>query len=127
MEMCYDGALVMPSSYAVMDEDEMMHVEGGYWFDRSRNTVANLTDIAIVLATAGMAVTISIKRLIIMKGANVVKATMRTSVTRIGLSIGIASQVANAIMTVANFSIGYGIAYLLDKFDETGLNGRVQF
>ncbi|MCM1500174.1 MAG: hypothetical protein NC124_17060, partial [Clostridium sp.] len=29
MEMCYDGALVMPSSYAVMDEEEMMYVEGG--------------------------------------------------------------------------------------------------
>ena len=28
MEMCYDGALVMPSSYAVMDEEEMMYVEG---------------------------------------------------------------------------------------------------
>ena len=24
MEMCYSGALVMPSSYAMMDEDEMM-------------------------------------------------------------------------------------------------------
>ncbi|MCM1499741.1 MAG: hypothetical protein NC124_14865 [Clostridium sp.] len=29
MEMCYDGALVMPSSYAVMDEEEMTYVEGG--------------------------------------------------------------------------------------------------
>lgn len=29
MEMCYDGALVMPSSYAVMNEDEMTYVEGG--------------------------------------------------------------------------------------------------
>ena len=29
MEMCYDGALVMPSSYAVMDENEMMYLEGG--------------------------------------------------------------------------------------------------
>lgn len=29
MEMCYEGALVMPSSYAVMNEDEMMYVEGG--------------------------------------------------------------------------------------------------
>lgn len=29
MEMCYSGALVMPSSYAVMDEEEMMYVEGG--------------------------------------------------------------------------------------------------
>lgn len=30
MEMCYDGALVMPSNYAVMNEDEMMYVEGGF-------------------------------------------------------------------------------------------------
>ena len=31
MEMCYDGTLVMPSSYAVMSEDEMTYVEGGGW------------------------------------------------------------------------------------------------
>ncbi|MGY3665069.1 MAG: hypothetical protein ACXAHE_14795 [Roseburia sp. 1XD42-69] len=29
MEMCYDGTLVMPSSYAVMSEDEMTYVDGG--------------------------------------------------------------------------------------------------
>ena len=29
MEMCYDGTLVMPGSYAVMSEDEMLYVEGG--------------------------------------------------------------------------------------------------
>ncbi len=29
MEMCYDGALVMPSNYVVMDEEEMTYVEGG--------------------------------------------------------------------------------------------------
>lgn len=27
--MSYDGALVMPSSYAVMSEDEMCYIEGG--------------------------------------------------------------------------------------------------
>ena len=32
MDMCYNGALVMPSSYAVMDEEEMTCFEGG-WFD----------------------------------------------------------------------------------------------
>lgn len=31
MEMCYDGALVMPSSYAVMSEEEMTYVEGGFF------------------------------------------------------------------------------------------------
>lgn len=29
MEMTYDGVLTMPSSYAVMDEQEMTYVEGG--------------------------------------------------------------------------------------------------
>lgn len=29
MEMTYGGTLVMPSSYAVMDEEEMMYLEGG--------------------------------------------------------------------------------------------------
>ena len=29
MEMCYDGALVMPSSCALMSEDEMTYVDGG--------------------------------------------------------------------------------------------------
>ena len=29
MEMCYGGALVMPSNYAVMSEDEMTYVDGG--------------------------------------------------------------------------------------------------
>ena len=34
MELCYDGALVMPSSYAVMDEEEMTYVEGGGWKEK---------------------------------------------------------------------------------------------
>lgn len=34
MEMCYDGALVMPSRYAVMNEDEMTYVEGGWYIPR---------------------------------------------------------------------------------------------
>ena len=29
MDMCYDGTLVMPSSYAMMEEYEMSYVEGG--------------------------------------------------------------------------------------------------
>ena len=34
MEVCYDGALVMPSSYAVMDAEEMTYVEGGRYISR---------------------------------------------------------------------------------------------
>lgn len=34
MEMCYSGALVMPSSYAIIDEEEMLYVEGGNYIPR---------------------------------------------------------------------------------------------
>jgi hypothetical protein len=29
MEMCYAGAIAMPSSYVVMNEEEMTYTEGG--------------------------------------------------------------------------------------------------
>lgn len=37
MEMCYDGALVMPSNYAVMDEREMEYLEGGVSLPMTRS------------------------------------------------------------------------------------------
>lgn len=36
MEMCYDGALVMPSNYVEMNEDEMTYTEGGAWYISNR-------------------------------------------------------------------------------------------
>ena len=54
MEMCYDGALVMPSRYAVMDSDEMTYVEGGgigeHWFNK-KNFVIMTIDVAVAVAT----------------------------------------------------------------------------
>lgn len=31
MEMCYNGAMVMPSNYAVVSNDEMEYVDGGFY------------------------------------------------------------------------------------------------
>lgn len=42
MEMTYGGALVMPSSYAVMDEEEMMYLEGGFGIYLKNHQVADL-------------------------------------------------------------------------------------
>jgi hypothetical protein len=47
MEMCYDGALVMPSSYAAMDEDEMSYVEGGEIYI-SNSKLHNMTAIFLI-------------------------------------------------------------------------------
>lgn len=57
MEMCYDGALVMPSSYAVMSEEEMTYVEGGDAKKLKNNLVGlwNRTQgIRIAFKTAGI-------------------------------------------------------------------------
>lgn len=47
MEMCYNGALVMPSNYAVINENEMEYVEGG-WSGKTfaRNLAGCLTIIS---------------------------------------------------------------------------------
>lgn len=37
--MSYDGALVMPSNYALMSEDEMCYLEGGATYKASNKTV----------------------------------------------------------------------------------------
>lgn len=53
MEMCYDGALVMPSNYAVMNEDEMTYVEGGAT-RRSVNWIAYPIDFVSTLVGLNM-------------------------------------------------------------------------
>ena len=54
MEMCYDGALVMPCSYAVMSEDEMTYVEGGAYYE-VKDTLGSLRDFfANVTIAAGI-------------------------------------------------------------------------
>ena len=59
MEMYYEGALVMPSSYSVMDDEEMTYVEGGgtVKFIASTKTmkiIANATATTLGTAIGGM-------------------------------------------------------------------------
>lgn len=59
MEMTYDGMLVMPSSYAVMNEEEMTYVEGGgkLTVKASASTVRTIcrAGVALVGAAIGQA------------------------------------------------------------------------
>ena len=50
MKTCYKEPLVMPASYAVMDEEEMMYVEGGYK-DYTAVECESLADRALELLT----------------------------------------------------------------------------
>ena len=55
------------------------------------------------------------------------KTYITKSLTRVGIYTGMAYTVANFAMTLLNFSIGGAIAYALDRFDKSGLKGRIQF
>ena len=58
MEMCYDGALVMPSSYAVMNEEEMTYVEGGKFYGVNL-TAKQCANVSATLNVLGISFTIT--------------------------------------------------------------------
>ena len=58
MEMCYDGALVMPSSYAVMDKEEMTYLEGGKFYGVNL-TAKQCGDVATTLGVLGLSFTVT--------------------------------------------------------------------
>ena len=53
MEMTYGGALVMPSSYAMMDEEEMMYLEGGLAYSPVMRVKSGCAGYAIGLKLGG--------------------------------------------------------------------------
>lgn len=133
MEMTYDGMLVMPSSYAVMDEEEMTYAEGG---GLPRSIVATAID-GILGMTAVGAVMAPLKYL----GKTAAKALIkRYAGAIIGALSTVVSFVAGMCGSVAfNGSVSFllglvdnnlscctsigGIAALMfDASDKQGLN-----
>ena len=63
MDMSYDGTLVMPSSYALMDEEEMMYVEGGKIVTYSVKYISSKTcGVAAGYLTAGVVIADLVKK-----------------------------------------------------------------
>lgn len=119
--------LQLPSSYVDIDRKEIEYIDGGYRFDLSRDAVAFGADVGIALVSFGVSSYKTIKSFLANKGKVSGTQLIVKIATKAGIAKEIASKFAGVITTVLNFSIGYGIAYLADRFDKTGLNGRVQF
>lgn len=58
MEMCYDGALVMPSNYVMMNEEEMTYLEGGKFYGVDL-TAKECEDFATTLGALGLSFTVT--------------------------------------------------------------------
>lgn len=106
---------------------EMMYLNGGYLINWSRSTTVWFIDVVIEAITCGFSLWISYKTLVNFFGKKTMKCYITKSITRVGIYTGMASSVATFAMTLLNFSVGGAIAYALDRFDRSGLNGSIQF
>ena len=89
MDMCYDGALVMPGSFAVMCEDEMTYVEGGKTFIINRAKINKAAK--KVWSTIG--------------GVSTIAWLANKSAAQIGWKIaGVATKFARALASVGGFA-----------------------
>ena len=126
MEMCANGALVMPKSYAVMNEEEMTYVEGGAIPYVDTNLVAWAIDVGCALAgiyasacgeLMGRALISLIKTTWKKCSGKVATILGTTAASAIGIGIGKLNQVAGMMISCLSFGgiIGLG----LDALDGT--------
>lgn len=106
MEMCYDGALVMPSSYAVMSEDEMMYVDGGISIKVNSTTCNRIAALLCVGA-----------------GACVVAGAIM-AIHSGGLSLNAGLELAAGLLTIGSGLCWYASTY---KKIEIGINKKGRF
>ncbi|RKJ67900.1 hypothetical protein [Roseburia sp. 1XD42-69] len=132
MEMCYDGALVMPSSYAVMSEEEMLYLEGGRTISRSWVAVA-----VDVIALAICPYLAPVKFM----GKCAAKALVKTYLNHLSgafrkivqMGIGVSINISNGMIGKLLFSnawcltsVGGMVSLIADYATDRKLDGRVK-
>lgn len=121
MEMSYDGALVMPGSYAVMDEEEMTYVEGGAW--NSVKNIGRALDVKIWIGgvvTGCIGIVGSVKEVLRRNARGLVVQSTNALLKKIGLSaIGfLASTIVSGLLLFLDLSMGEAIARVCDRIDK---------
>ena len=132
MDMCYDGALVLPSSYAVMDEEEMCYTEGG---GIKVKTFAVLFDVGVCILRVIGELSQSFKCGRTVKIAcnllGITKAFLRNSLITICKHAGatltktMANSIVNIIWACSGGSLGMCIGNFIDRRDSHKNNGIV--
>ena len=127
MEMTYDGALAMPSSYAVMDEEEMTYVEGGFTITRTAFvwSISIAVGIAVTALTAGVgSLFASLGLKIVLASYSLRYALAAAIVKGIGvLGICIGNSTSAICGGIAGCGAGDLAGYVFDKWVDK-LDGR---
>ena len=103
MEMCYNGSLVMPCNYAVINDNEMEYVEGGGIPNWTVNVAISAVFMAIGIGTGLKA----LKALKSASGKYFAKKSVNELAKKLGISIG-------AII------VGNIVAFLVSVLDPVG-------
>lgn len=119
--MCYDGALVMPKNYAVVNEEEMEYIDGGKngWWN-SVGFIGGAIDVAIICFTAGQAIAGigAMKTFLRQNGRKLVKNVSKKIMKMVGsVSANIVTAAIDIALTCFATSIGGLIALGLDIVD----------
>ncbi len=104
MEMCYGGALVMPSSYVLMDEEEMTYVEGGVYI--SNSTLRNVTYACFFAAAIN-----PIGATLIGLGVHKIYTILAAGVAKIAAKLGAVSRVLGIVFGVIGVAAVLGMGY----------------
>lgn len=138
MVVTYNEALVMPSNYAVMDEEEITYVEGG-GVSIPRAAGAMVID-ALLLATPLGAAFAPFKymgraaaKALLKKYAGSIAGKLGWCVTKLGLMAGSAAvnftagKVLGLVDTICSCatSIGGIASVVIDCVDRDGMNGKI--
>ncbi len=94
MEMCYDGALVMPSSYVVMNEEEMTYLDGGTSYTTYKGNKAWVQISKMMMSVSTWAGTTK----------NLIAAAAGSSATGVGLVIAVVAALG-ASLTAASAGV----------------------
>lgn len=127
MEMTYDGRLVMPTSFATMDEEEMTYVEGG--FRAKSSTVAWWINVAWATVSLGFGLYGGISKLLRYRGRTYLVQSVKYLTRSAGISLGISAinGILSTILTVTNQSVGSVIVMGLNLIDKDRSNKWIQF
>ena len=87
MRMCYEGAMVLPSSYVVMNEEEMTYTEGG-----GKLTVKASARTVKIIATTGVGIV-----------GNAIGMAFGGPILARAISGGLATLIFNYIIDVCGF------------------------
>lgn len=123
MEMCYDGTLVMPSSFAIMNEEEMTYTEGGARVTVGIQIKSNSFIIGLLGAIGGTLTTAKATAALATATGAIITAIELGTAGAGTLYAGAFILAAGAfIPTIAGFAVTYGINSLKGKTFKTSVN-----